>query len=58
MELPKDPVILLSFINTKLRDTNFNLEQLCMNLEINKDEVVQALGSINYYYDISLNQFK
>ena len=30
--IPEDPVILLSFVNTKLRDEYPNLDELCASL--------------------------
>ena len=56
--IPKDPFLLLSYINTKLRDNYKNLEDLCEDLDISKEEVTKKLESINYLYDEKLNQFK
>ena len=55
--LPNDPVILLSFINTKLRDNYKNLDLLCDDLEINKEELIKKLNSIGYEYSEELNKF-
>ena len=57
MNIPKDPVILLSFINTNLRDFYSSLDDLCSSMEINKEDVVSKLKSINYEYDSTLNKF-
>lgn len=57
MSLPKDPVILLSYTNTQLRDFYVNLEDFCKSQDINQDELENTLKSINYHYDISRNQF-
>lgn len=57
MELPKDPVMLLSVINTKLRDFYPSLEVLCKEMDVSKDELQNRLGAIDYEYDESLNQF-
>lgn len=56
--LPKDPAILLSFINMKLRDQYDSLESLCDDLDVSQDEVIQTLQKIDYIYDEQLNQFK
>lgn len=56
--LPKDPAMLLSFINMKLRDQYDSLESLCDDLDISQDEVIQTLQKIDYIYDEQLNQFK
>lgn len=55
--IPKDPMILLSYINTKLRDDYNNLDLLCDDLNINKTELTEKLSSIDYVYDESLNKF-
>ena len=46
--LPKDPVILLSVINTKLRDFYENLDLLCDDLEADKEDIIDKLNSIGY----------
>ena len=43
MELPKDPMILFSFINTKLRDKYTSLDELCDDLDINKADLEARL---------------
>lgn len=57
MSLPTDPAILLSFINTKLRDFYPDLDMLCNELELSKNEIENKLSKIDYYYDTKLNQF-
>lgn len=55
--LPKDPVILLSYINTKLRDAYPSLDSLCRSLDIDRASLTETLRAINYTYDASHNQF-
>lgn len=55
--IPKDPVMLLSFVNLKLRDFYGSLEQLCEDLDVEKTEIVAKLESIDYHYDEDRNQF-
>lgn len=55
--IPQDPVMLLSFINLKLRDYYGNLEQLCDDLEVNEHEIRDKLASIDYHYNEERNQF-
>ncbi len=53
-----DVNILLSIINLKLRDFYNNLDELCYDLDINKDVLIERLQKENYKYDLSINQFK
>ena len=58
--IPKDPVILLGYINTELRDHYGDLEALCDGLDIGKaelDEITQKLAGIDYHYDKAQNKF-
>lgn len=55
--IPNDPMILLSFINTNLRDNYKNLDLLCEDLNLNKDNLIAKLHSIDYNYDETLNRF-
>lgn len=55
--LPNQPMMLLSFINTKLRDDYGNLEELCEDFGVRKDEIEEKLASIDYAYDDELNKF-
>ncbi len=57
MDMPKDSAILLSVINTKLRDFYGSLDRLCEDMEWNKDEIVKQLSEISYSYDQNRNQF-
>lgn len=55
--LPKDPIILLSYINTKLRDDYSSLALLCDDLNVDEKELVAKLASIGYTYNQQLNKF-
>lgn len=55
--IPKDPVMLLSFVNLKLRDFYSSLDALCDDLNVDKKEIVDKLGAIDYHYDEQRNQF-
>ena len=55
--LPNDPMLCLSVVNTKLRDYYRNLDVLCEELQIEKEELVAKLTSIDYVYDADSNQF-
>lgn len=56
-QLPKDPMLLVSVLNTKLRDYYNNLEELCADLDVNKQELLERLSAIDYEYDAQSNQF-
>ena len=58
MALPQDPVILLSYINTQLRDYYSSLSKLCENMEIDEEELRNKLKTIDYEYIPEINQFK
>lgn len=55
--IPKDPVMLLSFVNLKLRDYYSSLDAMCDDLDIDKQEILNKLGSIDYHYDEEKNCF-
>ena len=55
--LPKDPVILLSFTNTQLRDNFKSLSAFCENFEISEDDLCAKLAALNYEYNPQTNQF-
>lgn len=55
--LPGDPVILLSVVNTKLRDFYPSLEALCEDMQADQNEITEKLKMINYEYDAVRNQF-
>ena len=57
MILPKDPVMLLSLINTKLRDFNSSLDDFCKENNLNEDEIKKKLEMIDYHYDECKNKF-
>ena len=57
MTLPKDPVMLLSLINTKLRDFNSSLDDFCKENNLNEDEIKKKLEMIGYHYNEDRNQF-
>ncbi len=56
-ELPKDPMILLSVVNTKLRNHYDSLDALCQDMGIEKQELTDRLGQIDYEYMEERNQF-
>lgn len=57
MSLPKDPYMLLSVINMKLRDIYPNLEALCEDMEADMSEISEAMERLGYEYSRVSNQF-
>ena len=57
MQLPNDSVILLSVINTKLRDIYKSLDELCDDLQVDKSKIVNKCAAIGYLYSKERNQF-
>lgn len=55
--IPKDPVMLLSFINLKLRDFYPSLEAFCEDTDEDMQAIVDKLASIDYHYNQEKNQF-
>ena len=55
--IPKDPVMLLSFINLKLRDYYPSLDEICARLSLDSQDIIEKLATIYYEYDDDSNQF-
>lgn len=55
--LPNDPIMLLSYVNMKLRDQYSSLDSLCEDLNINRQALCDKLGSVDYVYQPERNQF-
>lgn len=55
--IPNDPVILLSFLNTRLRDHYDSLAALCEDLEQDEAQLTKKIAAIGYCYDSDKNQF-
>lgn len=57
MNIPSDPAMLLSFINLKLRDFYKSFDELCEDMDIDSNDVIEKLASIDYAYDKDTNRF-
>ena len=55
--IPSDPVMLLSFVNLKLRDYYSSLKAFCDDMQVNQQELEEKLAAIDYYYSQEKNQF-
>ena len=57
MTLPEDPMMLFSFINMKLRDNYSSLDELCDDMHLQKEMLVQKLKSAGFEYSQENNMF-
>lgn len=57
MELPKDPMMLYSVVNMKLRDSYASLDALCDDLQVNRSELERELSAVGFAYDKEQNRF-
>ncbi len=55
--IPKDPVMLLSWLNTQLRDFYPNLDELCTAFDLDRTTLERTLAAIDYHYDTHTNRF-
>ncbi|MDE6020377.1 MAG: DUF4250 domain-containing protein [Ruminococcus sp.] len=58
MNLPNDPIMLMSVINTRLRDEYSSFEKLCKSLNIDKYEIMKKLEKAGFKYKPDINQFR
>ena len=58
MTLPLDPVMLLSVVNTNLRDRYDSLEKFCQEESVDIEDLKKRLATIDYYYEEDTNQFR
>lgn len=56
-DYPKDPIMLMSWVNMKLRDFYPSLESMCEDLEIPREELVEKLERAGFEYNAELNKF-
>ncbi len=57
MNIPKDPIMLMSYINTQLRDNYPSLDELVDSLNIDEKEIRDKLKAVGMDYDPELNRF-
>lgn len=55
--IPKEPVMLLSYMNMKLRDSYASLEEFCEDTQEDEEAITGKLAEIDYHYDKEKNQF-
>ncbi|MCR5149505.1 MAG: DUF4250 domain-containing protein [Eubacterium sp.] len=57
MELPNQPIMLMSFVNTQLRDEFPSLRELALSYGVDEKEIVDKLKSVGFIYNDELNKF-
>ena len=55
--MPKDPMLLLSFVNTRMRDDDLTLEELAAQFDVDANEIISKLAGIDYTYDAASRRF-
>ena len=58
MNIPNDPVMLYSYLNTKLRDQYNSFDALCEDMDLQKEEILAKLSAMDFHYDEEKNQFR
>jgi len=56
-QLPENPLMLYSVINTRLRDQYKSLKELCEDMNIEEKEIIDKLKSGGFEYIKELNKF-
>lgn len=57
MDLPQDPMMLFSVINMKLRDQYASLDELCEDMNVDKEELIKKLAAFGFEYSEENNKF-
>ena len=57
MSLPQDPMMLFSYVNTKLRDDYSSLDALCDDLDVDRQKLEQKMADAGFEYNPSQNKF-
>ena len=55
--LPQDPIILLSYVNTQLRDNYPSLQEMCASMGVDEEEIRQKLVQAGFEYSKEQNRF-
>ncbi len=56
--MPKDPYMLLSFVNMKLRDEYPSLTDMCDDLDVDMSDIIKTLAETGFEYIPEINQFR
>lgn len=55
--MPNDPMMLLSFVNTRMRDEHITLDELCSQFDADRHAIEEKLDKLGYTYNNELNKF-
>jgi hypothetical protein len=55
--IPQDAMILMSFVNMKLRDEYPSLDELCASMDIDRQWLVEKLATVGFEYSEENNKF-
>ena len=58
MNIPKDPIMLMSFVNTQLRDSCSSLGDFAKSYGVEESEILEKLSAIGYSYNEEANRFE
>ena len=56
-EIPADPMILIGYVNMKLRDFYPSLDAMCEDLNIDRESIEKLLNEIGFEYNPQTNKF-
>ena len=56
-EFPSEVMMLLSFVNMKLRDCYGSLDEMCSDMQIDRHWLEDKLGSVGFQYNKAQNKF-
>ena len=57
MKLPENAIMLMSYVNTQLRDNYDSFDALCDDMEYDKDMILSKLEDAGFIYNEGLNKF-
>ena len=55
--IPEDPIMLMSFINMKLRDFYTDLDALCEDLDIDRNRLIETMAAAGFEYSEANKRF-
>ncbi len=56
-EMPQDPVMLMSFVNMRLRDNHLSLDEFCDDMDIKREDLERKMAEVGFEYNPDANKF-